>query len=206
MTGALNFANGTYNNIGDDVQIGDVNKAGRLGIKGLNGATGIEFVPYSGSTSQSFTIDGNNMATLTGDMTITGDRIRFGNGTAAYLIASTPGRTDNVLLVGGGKKAAGDVNGTAIRLGAGGLTLIGGGEYANNRYNVADLNDGTEQLYLGSDTNVYIETNAQTIESRKTFTFDSNGILTVPNGVSSPAIELSGMSTSANSGGYIDFH
>lgn len=66
MTGALNFANGTYNKVGDDVQIGDVNKAGRLGIKGLNGATGIEFVPYSGSTSQTFSIDGTGCGTLTG--------------------------------------------------------------------------------------------------------------------------------------------
>jgi hypothetical protein len=32
MTGNLNFANGTWNIVGDDVQIGDINEAGTLGI------------------------------------------------------------------------------------------------------------------------------------------------------------------------------
>jgi hypothetical protein len=36
LSGALNFANGTWNNVGDDVAIGDYNVAGMLGIKGLN--------------------------------------------------------------------------------------------------------------------------------------------------------------------------
>jgi hypothetical protein len=51
MSGALNFANGTWNNVGDDCALGDYNQAGVIGIKGLNGATGIYFVPYSGSTA-----------------------------------------------------------------------------------------------------------------------------------------------------------
>jgi len=32
MTGALNFKNGTWNVMGDDAQIGDINKAGHIGI------------------------------------------------------------------------------------------------------------------------------------------------------------------------------
>jgi hypothetical protein len=51
MSGALNFANGTWNNVGDDCALGDCNQAGAIGIKGLNGATGIYFVPYSGSVA-----------------------------------------------------------------------------------------------------------------------------------------------------------
>jgi hypothetical protein len=51
MSGALNFANGTWNNVGDDCALGDCNQAGVIGIKGLNGATGIYFVPYSGSVA-----------------------------------------------------------------------------------------------------------------------------------------------------------
>lgn len=46
MTGALNFANGTYNLVGDDVKIGDVNAAGCLGILGNNAATGIMLMNY----------------------------------------------------------------------------------------------------------------------------------------------------------------
>jgi len=36
MSGALNFANNTWNNVGDDVAIGDSNVAGTLCVKGLN--------------------------------------------------------------------------------------------------------------------------------------------------------------------------
>ena len=44
MTGPLNFKNGTWNNVGDDVAIGDINVAGQLGIKALNTANpGIAF-------------------------------------------------------------------------------------------------------------------------------------------------------------------
>ena len=71
MTGALNFANNIYNKMGDDAQIGDQNQAGRIAIKGINGNTGIYFAPYSGSTAQSFTIDGAGTATLTGSLSTT---------------------------------------------------------------------------------------------------------------------------------------
>ena len=43
MTGALNFANNTWNQVGDDVAIGDHNVAGCLGIKGLNASPGLAF-------------------------------------------------------------------------------------------------------------------------------------------------------------------
>lgn len=71
MTGALNFANGTYNKMGDDVEIGDKNTAGKLYIHGLNGATGIVFAPYSGSTSQTLSIDGAGVMTITGTLKAT---------------------------------------------------------------------------------------------------------------------------------------
>lgn len=41
MTGALNFANGIKNIVGDDVAIGDFDKIGSLGIQGQNGQTSI---------------------------------------------------------------------------------------------------------------------------------------------------------------------
>ena len=44
MTGALNFANNVANKFGDDVSIGDFNKAGLLGIIGQNGTTGIALI------------------------------------------------------------------------------------------------------------------------------------------------------------------
>ena len=50
MTGALNFANNTWNAVGDDVAMGDCNIAGHLCIKQLNGAScGIQFYNNSGT-------------------------------------------------------------------------------------------------------------------------------------------------------------
>ena len=71
FTGAINTANATYNNIGDDVAIGDINAAGTLGVKGLNGATGIQLVPYSGSTAQKISINGSGTMTITGTVAST---------------------------------------------------------------------------------------------------------------------------------------
>ena len=44
MTGPLNFANATWNVVGDDVAIGDMNVAGTLCLKGLNGYPGIRLM------------------------------------------------------------------------------------------------------------------------------------------------------------------
>lgn len=50
MTGALNFKNSTWNNVGDDVAIGDMNSPGRLCIKALSATNpGIAF--YNSSSS-----------------------------------------------------------------------------------------------------------------------------------------------------------
>ena len=120
--------------------------------------------------------------------------LTFGNATTAQLISKTPSRTAAFLTIGGSKKTAGDANGTAIRLGAGGATFIGGGEYADNRYNVADIADGDENLYMGADGSAYIETNAQTIGSRKTFTFGTDGSFNSPSTIkqNGTAVSLSG--------------
>lgn len=49
LTGALSFANNTWNRVGDDVAIGDIDVAGFLGLKSLNTArTGIWFYGSSG--------------------------------------------------------------------------------------------------------------------------------------------------------------
>ena len=62
LTGALTFANGTWNTVGDDVQIGDFNKAGTLGVRGANGTTTIGLV-LKGSTTDyaSISYDGTNV-------------------------------------------------------------------------------------------------------------------------------------------------
>ncbi len=49
LTGALGFANSTWNPVGDDVAIGDHDVAGNLGVKGLNGTPGISLYNQDGS-------------------------------------------------------------------------------------------------------------------------------------------------------------
>ena len=50
MSGALNFANNTWNPVGDDVQIGDHDTSGSFYVQGLNGPTNIK-LKKKGDTS-----------------------------------------------------------------------------------------------------------------------------------------------------------
>lgn len=69
MTGALNFANNTWNQVGDDAAIGDYNVAGCLGIKGLTAGPGLAFYNSSntllsklvGTANQFQRVSGNNI-------------------------------------------------------------------------------------------------------------------------------------------------
>lgn len=64
MTGALNFANGTWNKVGDDVKIGDHNIAGSLGVIGVNGQTCIDWCQYDNASKyQGIVYDGIKLAT-----------------------------------------------------------------------------------------------------------------------------------------------
>lgn len=70
LTGALTFANGTMNTVGDDVQIGDQNVAGTLCVKGTNGTTAIQFMPYN-SNAVTATLMSNDVSTY-GGLRVTG--------------------------------------------------------------------------------------------------------------------------------------
>ena len=48
VSGAVNFANATWNRMGDDCYIGDCNIAGAIGIQGINGATGLYYADHGG--------------------------------------------------------------------------------------------------------------------------------------------------------------
>lgn len=66
MSGALNFANNTWNPVGDDVQIGDRNTSGSFYIQGLNGPTNIKLKKNSDTSagsgdSATITYDGGNL-------------------------------------------------------------------------------------------------------------------------------------------------
>lgn len=77
MTGALNFANNTPNVVGDDVQIGDFNLNGSLGIQGLHGQTSISLIKQDATWTKTtdcgrISYDGSNIIfnkTIIGNIT-----------------------------------------------------------------------------------------------------------------------------------------
>lgn len=86
MSGALNFANNTWNPVGDDVQIGDHNTSGSFYIQGLNGPTNIKLKKNGDTSAESgdsatITYDGGNLIidkTIQANLQGTAD---FANGT-----------------------------------------------------------------------------------------------------------------------------
>lgn len=88
LTGTVSFTNNTWNSMGDDAFIGDCNQAGCIGIKGNNGATGIYFTPYSGSTAQKISIDGSGTMTITGTVASTFSGNLTGNANTATKLAT----------------------------------------------------------------------------------------------------------------------
>ena len=90
MTRSLNFANGTWNAVGDDVAIGDINISGTLGIIGYNGNTSIKLVQYDASTTSgnatpgvAWTCTGNGTSTISGTLSGTFSGNLSGTATAA---------------------------------------------------------------------------------------------------------------------------
>lgn len=86
-----------------------------------------------------------------------------------------------------------DSNGNNVVLQAGGNLIMGGGEYADNRYN-ASLTDNTgEDTYIGADRHVYIESGGQTISNAMRWQFLNSGNLVLPkNGSYLSAIDKDG--------------
>lgn len=94
MTGALNFANGIWNVVGDNVAIGDMNVSGTLGVMGKNGNTGIKLVQYGASTTGgaaapgvTWTCTGNGTSTMSGTLSGTFSGNLSGTASRATLLA-----------------------------------------------------------------------------------------------------------------------
>lgn len=107
------------------------------------------------------------------------DDVYIGNGIDAKLMASTTGRNGRVMIVRGV-----DGYGASIELGAGGLTIVGGGESAASLYSEyvtnGTVSGGDEQLWLGADSEVDIFTNCNSvtngiINGEHKFRFTSTG-------------------------------
>jgi hypothetical protein len=94
--------------------------------------------------------------------------------------------TGKGLLSPGGSLAiefvTGDSTGDAVFMGAGGATVIGAGESAQNFKSLLGSNQ-TEQLYLTSDNDVNFYANMQDPANVKTMTFKKDGVLETNYGI-----------------------
>lgn len=94
-----------------------------------------------------------------------------------------------------------DANGQGLVIGAGGLTIVGGGEAATNLHTALlsdGLTDGTEQLHLAADTTMSLHTNCNTVGNRVTVTIDTKGKITAPGGFGGGAADTATTATKAN--------
>lgn len=118
MTGALNFANNAWNNVGDDVAIGDHNEAGCLGIKGLNAGPGIAFYNSSntllsklvGTANQFQRVSGNNTYNILDNSTthINDNTITI-NGTSLTVSKSDHNHDNKYLRLDGSSTMTGQI-------------------------------------------------------------------------------------------------
>lgn len=76
----------------------------------------------------------------------------------------------------------GDANGSVLLIRPGASLILGGGEYATNRWGLGDITLNQESTFIGADGAVYIETAGNTIENRKTWTYNTNGNIVAPAG------------------------
>lgn len=125
MTGSLNLANNTWNNVGDDAMIGDINRGGSVGIIGKNSNTSIFFVSY-----------GQTEKNVGGYITWDGSKFSFNGYTLEKSVPSNAVFTDNDT-----KNTAGSTD-TSSK-----IFLIGATSQAANPQTYSD-----DQVYVTSGT------------------------------------------------------
>lgn len=173
MTGALNFANNTWNIVGDDVAIGDMNIGGKLGIMGKNGNTGIKLVQNGASTTSgssapgvtwvctgdgASTMSGTLSGTFKGDLSGTATAADYPTGFSSRTTRATWGNQTGIFLTGWHTSAGGDIQ---FRDNSGQLNVITDGVFYQNEgknlvldsvnyTNYAATKSHTHSNYLGA--------------------------------------------------------
>lgn len=129
--------------------------------------------------------------TTTSSQTFSSEQVSVGGGSAPFQVDDNGNIVMGDKLIFGSSVVSvptfmqhiyGNTNGGALLVRPGGPLVIGGGEYASNRWAEGDIAATNESARLGADSAVYIESNGNTIANRKTWTFDTSGNLTTPTG------------------------
>lgn len=172
MNGALNFANNTWNIVGDDVQIGDHDTAGSFYIQGRNGATNIK-LKKDGDTSAgsgdsaTITYDGGNLiidktiqANLSGNATTAtkansadylnfthGNEINFtGTPSSNYVCFGYRNSSINEYKFFNGNTGLASITASAFN---GKATSAGTADSATTSNGVKDYNDANRTIKIG---------------------------------------------------------
>jgi len=119
ITGALNFANATWNLVGNDIYMGDHNVAGGLCLKGNTGTTNLTMYSQDETTTATITQNGTGF-TLTGTTSGTFSGDLNGNATTSNAILMN----DTGTLEASGVAGAPSANVFAYGIGCGGIYLI----------------------------------------------------------------------------------
>ena len=137
--------NGGINSIriGDDVWLGDCNAGGIMGMKSTGANTGFYFYNSSGTQTGQLYADGAYLVTNKGLRFATANGIYYTGSKATYQMI---GFVDNT----------GDTYGNGIRIGGGGLTVLGSGESSNTLLSNLSLTSsgGSETTYITSDSSI----------------------------------------------------
>lgn len=117
----------------------------------------------------------NSLTTISGDRETT--KLGISAGTWTYNGTSTAGGTSYIYAHGGAA-----AYGANLFINAGGALVLGGGEFANNMQlnNIDSCDVQTETTHIGSDSKIYIYTNANTITNRQTWIIDTDGSVYYP--------------------------
>lgn len=152
---------------------GNANSATKLAT-----ARKINGVSFDGSAD--ITVADSTKVAKTGD-TMTGNLI-ISKATPTLSIKSTDNTTAAVINMGHAQYNTNaltaypsTVNGYNLAIQSGGITAIGSGEAAINLLSAIGTNKDQETLYLLSDNQLHLETNAQTIGNRVGYQIDNSG-------------------------------
>ena len=169
LNGAVSFANNTWNKIGDDAQLGDINLGGHIGIQGLNGNTGIFFTTYNQSTK-----------TTGGNLTWDGTKFIFSN-----LVAIST--NNNTLTIGSQNTSYSHIENSAdIPFYFNKGIYVDGfmKPYSNNNRDLGDASHRWASLHIYRNVNIYgnestgdenhIKFNASDNSQRAIITFNGN--------------------------------
>ena len=202
-------SNGGCNSIliGDDVWLGDVNVAGLLGLKAAASSTtvnGFLFKNGAGTEIGRFYADGTQIVS-TKDLTPNAvGSIKLGTSTLPWKKLFLGKGDSGIQPIGQNYSSEAisfldtsqDSYGLCVRIGAGGLTVVGAGESSTSLISTASPSTGAEDLYLVADSQIFIESNCNSIADRKGIKMYSGSIIPVAAETDSDATQNLG-STSA---------